>query len=156
MIKKDRSIDANHERREFLKRVSSLALGGALLNTLAGCSTGLASYFVRSSGSRINLSLHEHPELETIGGAVEIEFTADPEVLIVVRTGADSAVALSSKCTHLGCTVRKEPSFFRCPCHGSTYTLEGDVVRGPAEFPLDRYNAKIEGNEIIITLQIVN
>ena len=111
---------------------------------------------MRSGGGRISLSLQEHQELQTIGGAIEIEFTGDPGSLIVVRKDAGSAVAVSSKCTHLGCTVRKEPSFFRCPCHGSTYTLEGEVVRGPAEFPLDRYDAKIEGDEIIITLKIVN
>lgn len=48
--------------------------------------------------------------------------------------------ALLAECRHLGCTPRWEPDekLFRCPCHGSNYNLEGDVVYGPAANPLWR------------------
>jgi len=46
------------------------------------------------------------------------------------------ALALWRKCPHLGCTVPWRPDFefqgrrgwFRCPCHGSTYTKEGGII----------------------------
>jgi cytochrome b6-f complex iron-sulfur subunit len=64
-------------------------------------------------------------------------------------TGVESpggALALYQKCPHLGCTVPWNPGFtfagvrgwFRCPCHGSTYTKDGGVrVAGPAPRPMD-------------------
>lgn len=128
-------------------------MGGVVLNALSGCSTGLHSYLVASSGGAISLNLNEYPELGQIGGAIEIEFNGEPGELVIVRISESSVVALSSTCTHLGCTVRKEPSFFRCPCHGSTYDLEGNVVRGPAEQSLERYPARMSNEQIIISLR---
>lgn len=48
--------------------------------------------------------------------------------------------AMWARCTHLGCTPNWFPaeSRFRCPCHGSNYTINGDVIAGPAPKPLWR------------------
>ena len=57
-------------------------------------------------------------------------------------------LALSSKCTHLGCTVPwvgKEMKF-ACPCHGSSYDITGAVINPPAPRPLDIYPISIENN----------
>ena len=45
---------------------------------------------------------------------------------------------MSARCTHMGCTVAWNPgaSTFDCPCHGSRYGPEGQVVNGPAARPL--------------------
>ncbi len=46
--------------------------------------------------------------------------------------------ALSSVCTHLGCVTRYQPgqNVIACPCHGSRYSLDGEVLAGPAPHPL--------------------
>src|SRR5690606_33345674 len=41
------------------------------------------------------------------------------------------------KCVHLGCTVPWDGDEFRCPCHGSIYTYDGQYVGGPAPRSLD-------------------
>ncbi|MBN2233979.1 MAG: Rieske 2Fe-2S domain-containing protein [Opitutales bacterium] len=46
--------------------------------------------------------------------------------------------AISRKCTHLGCRVNysETDGLFVCPCHGSRFSTEGKVLRGPAELDL--------------------
>jgi cytochrome b6-f complex iron-sulfur subunit len=55
--------------------------------------------------------------------------------------------AFEAKCTHLGCTPRWVPDAvdnlgrkgrFKCPCHGSNFNIDGDVIAGPAPVPLYR------------------
>lgn len=57
----------------------------------------------------------------------------------VVRT-AEGFIALSARCTHLGCRLRHDTAGKRlaCNCHGSTFTLDGQVQRGPAARDLER------------------
>lgn len=56
-----------------------------------------------------------------------------PAILIHTESGFK---AISLVCTHLGCTVEQEADGFSCPCHGSLYSGEGIVLRGPAQKPL--------------------
>jgi cytochrome b6-f complex iron-sulfur subunit len=59
-------------------------------------------------------------------------------------------IALSRKCTHLGCTVpwvEKEEQF-ACPCHRSAYDITGNVIASPAPRPLDFYPLTIENRMI--------
>lgn len=61
------------------------------------------------------------------------------------QEGDEGLLALWWKCPHLGCTIPWRPGFpfegvtgwFRCPCHGSTYTKGGIRVFGPAPRPMD-------------------
>ena len=48
--------------------------------------------------------------------------------------------ALIAICTHLGCTPIWWPAEdrFKCPCHGSNFTIDGQNVAGPAPVPLFR------------------
>ncbi|OVE76415.1 hypothetical protein BVX98_06090 [bacterium F11] len=57
----------------------------------------------------------------------------------IVRT-ENQLYSMWARCTHLGCTPNWFPaeSRFRCPCHGSNYNLDGDVIAGPAPKPLWR------------------
>ncbi|MGQ4807104.1 Cytochrome b6-f complex iron-sulfur subunit [Candidatus Entotheonellaceae bacterium PAL068K] len=53
---------------------------------------------------------------------------------------AEGMYALISICTHLGCTPIWWPAEdrFKCPCHGSNFTVDGQNVAGPAPVPLFR------------------
>jgi nucleotide-binding universal stress UspA family protein/nitrite reductase/ring-hydroxylating ferredoxin subunit len=59
--------------------------------------------------------------------------------LAVYRDDDGQLVAVSPRCTHMGCTVDWNDSerTWDCPCHGSRYDVRGQVVRGPAAKPLD-------------------
>lgn len=55
-------------------------------------------------------------------------------------------LALSRKCTHLGCTVPwdDQAKRFACPCHASVFDERGVVLSPPAPRPLDLYPIRIE------------
>lgn len=61
-------------------------------------------------------------------------------------------VAMSNICTHLGCRVRwiADREQFYCPCHDGVFDKEGNVVSGPPPRPLDRYEAKVENDQLLI------
>jgi glycine/D-amino acid oxidase-like deaminating enzyme/nitrite reductase/ring-hydroxylating ferredoxin subunit len=84
----------------------------------------------------------------------QISSAADlaPDSAGVVRSGVDRTGvyrdpdgglhAVSMRCTHLGCLVRFNAAekSWDCPCHGSRFDVDGEVLEGPAVRPLSRRN----------------
>lgn len=60
------------------------------------------------------------------------------ELLAVSRDGDGTLRAVLATCTHVGCTVGWNPAerTWDCPCHGSRYAPDGQVLQGPARRPL--------------------
>ena len=54
------------------------------------------------------------------------------------RDADGSVIVRSAICTHMGCEVKwnQAEKTWDCPCHGSRFTPDGDVLAGPAESPL--------------------
>lgn len=61
----------------------------------------------------------------------------DNKKIFVFHT-KDGFRVVSSVCTHLGCIVNRtqEGNFF-CPCHGSEFDSNGNVIAGPAPRALE-------------------
>ncbi|NOY51134.1 MAG: Rieske (2Fe-2S) protein [Chlorobi bacterium] len=58
------------------------------------------------------------------------------ENYIIIRSKGNFKV-LSSRCTHLGCRINEAINDqLICPCHGSSYDLNGNATKGPATRPL--------------------
>jgi cytochrome b6-f complex iron-sulfur subunit len=53
--------------------------------------------------------------------------------------------ALSTTCTHLGCTPNwlERENKFKCPCHGSGFYITGINFEGPAPRPLERWGISV-------------
>jgi cytochrome b6-f complex iron-sulfur subunit len=68
----------------------------------------------------------------------------------LVRLADGGFLALSSKCSHLGCTVpwNEQSKTFPCPCHASVFDMTGDVKSPPAPRPLDLLALTIEGGVV--------
>jgi cytochrome b6-f complex iron-sulfur subunit len=70
----------------------------------------------------------------------------------IVRNEA-KIYALSTTCTHLGCTpnwLEKEAKF-KCPCHGSGFYISGINFEGPAPRPLERWGISIgDDGQIVV------
>jgi Rieske Fe-S protein len=62
----------------------------------------------------------------------------------VYRDDNGSLHVLSPVCQHLYCHVKWNPAeqSWDCPCHGSRYSGEGQVIQGPTVKPLKRLDLK--------------
>ena len=63
----------------------------------------------------------------------------DGQRVAVHKTNSGKVLKVSAVCTHMGCIVRWNGAekTWDCPCHGSRFTPEGQVLGGPAEAPLE-------------------
>jgi nitrite reductase/ring-hydroxylating ferredoxin subunit len=122
-------------RREFLG-VSGCGL------LVAGCGS-LVTHAVTPVDGIVRLSPAAFPGLEKAGGSVRIQPAGYPEAIYVLRMDDEDGRAVyhavSPICTHRGCTVEVRGAVLECPCHGSTYSRRGTVLRGPADRPLQTY-----------------
>ena len=78
----------------------------------------------------------------------------ETELTIYVLTDdGRNYVAMSNTCTHLGCRVRwiAEQQQFFCPCHNAAFDKDGEVANGPPPRPLDRYEVKVEDDQLYIS-----
>ncbi len=73
-------------------------------------------------------------------------------VVYVLTDNGRDFIAMSNICTHLGCRVRwlADQEIFLSPCHYGVFDREGKVISGPPPRPLDRYEVKIENNQLLI------
>ena len=90
--------------------------------------------------------LFEPPQSFKIGfpddfesGKVDLRFKKKYNVWIV--RDDQKITALSTVCTHLGCTPNwlETERKFKCPCHGSGFRSSGINFEGPAPRPLERF-----------------
>lgn len=77
-----------------------------------------------------------------VGGS----YTEHDFILFLFENGP---VAISRRCTHLGCRVhyRQELQLIECPCHQSRFSLEGKRIAGPAKESLTIYPVRVLEDE---------
>ena len=73
--------------------------------------------------------------------------------------GMGGVYAVSAVCTHLGCITRflSDEFVIACPCHGSRFDIEGNVVHGPAPRALPWLEIKPDpsGNLVVDTSVVI-
>ncbi len=76
--------------------------------------------------------------------------TGVPEARAYILRDAKGLYAISAVCTHLGCTVNKNGENYECPCHGSRFNNGGYVLKGPAQFPLERLELSLSDDGKVV------
>ncbi|MUL48990.1 Rieske 2Fe-2S domain-containing protein [Mycobacterium sp. CBMA293] len=84
-----------------------------------------------------------------VGGGVVLK---DSKV-VVTQPKPGEFKAFSAVCTHRQCTVSKvADGDIDCPCHGSQFSaVDGSVVKGPAEKPLEAKTVTVAGDTLTIS-----
>ncbi|MGB3136936.1 MAG: Rieske (2Fe-2S) protein [Nodosilinea sp.] len=137
------------KRREFTNLLGLGLLASSLPVALAACQSDSAP---EAEG--------EASDFTTLGSAADLAAQGSltskvkGKDLIVVRDpgGSDAVLAVSSVCTHAGCTVAWDgaQALFACPCHGGRFNPDGTVSGGPPPKPLATFEAKIEGDQVMV------
>lgn len=63
-------------------------------------------------------------------------------------------LAISAKCTHLGCMVQRDEKTngYECPCHSSKFNEYGEVIAPPATRALDVYPVLLKNGELLVDI----
>jgi cytochrome b6-f complex iron-sulfur subunit len=126
--KKSRFEEEAVPRRDFLGLAALGSMAAALLFSLFGMLKLPKAAVSASPAKKFSVTLPEN--------LVEGEAFIPAGRNVAVFRDSDGIFAISTVCTHLGCIVKASKNGFDCPCHGSGFTKDGAVVKGPAPKPL--------------------
>lgn len=115
-------------RRSFLSLAALTSLLAALGTAVAGILRLPNPAVLPGPARRFKLG---PPEQFAVGSE-----TAFADQSLVLFRDSEGFYAVSTTCTHLGCTVARSREGFACPCHGSRFDARGKVTGGPAPRPL--------------------
>ena len=118
-------------RREFLARAAAATAIGAVVVACGDGEIGAGLAPQTRNGSLV-ITVASFPGLATAGTLVKVG-----QWQAAKRTGPTTFEAFDMTCTHLAClTIISNGQQFDCPCHGSRFSNNGAVLRGPAQAPL--------------------
>jgi cytochrome b6-f complex iron-sulfur subunit len=131
------------KRRIFVKTIG-LSTVACACGQLISCSSNSTDPTPSNVDFTLDLSLSANAPLNSDGGSVT------SQGIIIVRVSAGNFVALSRACTHQGTPVdfQGASNNFICSNHGSTFSLNGTVTKGPASSPLRKFNTSLTGTSL--------
>lgn len=148
-------------RREFVNWMGAGALAASLPVAIAACQSAPTTDATEEGGADATTAdagpredgfavLGTVAELDAAGALASSNFQGTQVVVARDPNNAEALIAVNSLCTHQACTVDWEGGAFACPCHGSSFNADGTVASGPATDPLAAYEAKIEGDQVLV------
>lgn len=141
----------NHTRRSFLKWLWVIIGGAAFFEIILV----ILSFFrpAEKEQSEKNIrTVISAGHTDTFKPGSVTAFTTGRFYLYCHEDGG--FLAMSGKCTHLGCAVPwdKEKKKFICPCHASQFDINGNVISSPAPRALDLFKITIVNKEIQVDI----
>ena len=127
-------------RRDFLSRIG-----------IGACAASVAGSALMTIDFLKPKVLFEPPTRFRAGSPLDfqegtVRFDHERKAYVVGTSGG--VYALSAVCTHLGCITRylSDENVIACPCHGSRFDVEGNVVHGPAPRSLQWLEVTADAN----------
>ncbi len=138
-------------RRYFLEAVGFGAIGIAAAGSIVLSGEYLSPNAVKEPPTRFRAgSPEDYPP-----GSVTLD---KEQKVYIIRAKEGYFYAVSAVCTHLGCITnwKSEDGIIACPCHGSKFDLNGNVIAGPAPRSLPRFSISLDDRgQLIVDKSIV-
>jgi cytochrome b6-f complex iron-sulfur subunit len=137
------------ERRDFIQKSIILTCGIAGVSAfLEACQKSNTTPTAPSANFTIDISSSQYSALQKNGGSVYYSASN----IIIARDNAGNFIALYDVCPHAGCAVQFDgASKFPCPCHGSLFDENGNVLQGPATSGLKKYSTSLSGTQLHVS-----
>lgn len=157
------NLDDAADRRRFLSATSTLAMAGGLAGGYGTFFAMAGRYFFPSGSNKAWMFVADAAGIPP-GASLAFESPTGVRVTVTRRSdvdeeslSADSFLALSSICPHLGCRVHWEAhnDRFFCPCHNGVFDPNGKATAGPPAADgqdLPRYPLKVVDGALYIEM----
>ncbi|MEP6583292.1 MAG: Rieske (2Fe-2S) protein [Ginsengibacter sp.] len=140
------------QRRVFIKSACNTCLLGAagfLAAQIPGCSPASFPIFktdVKDRKIEVPLSLFEKSPMQIVRPKNMFYDIA------VQKKNDKTYSALLLLCTHQQTQLTVTGKGYSCPLHGSNFDENGNVLKGPAESPLEHLNISVVNDNLIIQI----
>ena len=150
------------DRRRLLGYALPLAMTGGLAASASGFVTVAGKFLYPSNADALGWQFVKPLKNWMVGESVI--YVAPSRLKVVIARlketdEAESFIALSSVCPHLGCQVHWEShkDRFFCPCHAGSFDAEGKPLEGPpkaANQELTRFPLQIENGSLFVEVPL--
>jgi menaquinol-cytochrome c reductase iron-sulfur subunit len=150
------------DRRGFMKLLTGAlaALAGALatIPVLGSALSPLTKPKADDGGFLRAIALNDLPDgapkrVELISTVIDgwTRATGVIGAVWLLKTPDGKVSALSSVCPHSGCSInQKSKSTYGCPCHDSTFELDGHPTDGPSPRPMDPLDVQVKDKDVFV------
>jgi len=137
-------------RAEFIKKSCTACIGvvsWSALGALQGCVPSNL-YRATVTGRKIIIPLTAFSEFSSL----IVRAKGEPFDVIVLKNNEGVYDAFELRCTHADTSITYTGRDFICHLHGSVYSRNGQVTKGPAEENLRSFKIELSANEIVVLL----
>jgi Rieske Fe-S protein len=139
------------ERRKFLEsacRACLLAGAGFLITDLTACDPVSKVMNLNITDNTVHVPLNAFAKQK-----IQIVRPQGWFYDIAIRKiSAEEYEAILMECSHQKNQLIATSNGFMCTLHGSRFNLEGNVLKGPAERPLKKFNTSLENDQLAVQL----
>ena len=139
-------------RKDFIKGSCGVCIAlssGFLMSALLeSCKTPLGVIKTTSNNNKVTIPLADFAQSDYKLVRVN-NYNFD---LAVQKKPDGTFETLVLECSHAGQPLTKTGNTYYCTLHGSQFSHEGKVLKGPADKDMKKLNTRIENNALIINL----
>ena len=145
-------------RRQVLKKGASLISVSVCGSVFPALMTGCEKDTLKSTGKTVKFDVSSVDSLKTVDGVIMETFgkNNNGKPVIILRTGEEEFVVLTSVCTYEGCQVNlpvTSGADIVCPCCRSIYSSkDGSLIKGPSTAPLRSFKTAFNQEKNILEI----